>query len=88
MRTSYAPMEKINIMVIDSTIMLRRLELKNGLQIQRHAEDASQIILKYGYIDFDSRGNVYPANGVTVSGYWIKNRIADTLPFDYAPAEK
>ena len=88
MRTRYAPMQEIATVVIDSSIMLRRLEFKTSLQIQRHAEDASQIILKYGYIDFDARGNIYPADGLTVSGYWIKNRIADTLPFDYAPVEK
>lgn len=88
MRTRYAPIQEIATVVIDSSIMLRRLEFKTSLQIQRHAEDASQIILKYGYIDFDARGNIYPADGLTVSGYWIKSRIADTLPFDYAPVEK
>jgi len=87
MRTSFAPMQEIKTVVIDSAIMLRRLELKNGLQVQRRVAGASQIYLKYGYIDFDTRGNYYPADGVTVSGYWIKNRIADTLPFDYAPTE-
>jgi hypothetical protein len=73
--------------VVDSMLAVKRFKAFDRLHVQNNSGDASDLYLKYGYVDFDANGNIYPADAITVSGYWVKNRIADTLPFDYAPMD-
>lgn len=46
---------------------------------------SSIIYLRKGYAQIDTLGNVYTNFAFIYSGYWFKERVADSLPFDYAP---
>ncbi|MCI0495918.1 carboxypeptidase-like regulatory domain-containing protein [candidate division KSB1 bacterium] len=49
---------------------------------------ASYILLRNGYAHIDTLGNVLSRFAIIHWGYWHKSRIADLLPYDYAPDEK
>ena len=46
---------------------------------------SSYIYLRKGYAQIDTMGNVYTKFAFIHSGYWYKERIANSLPFDYTP---
>jgi hypothetical protein len=71
-----------------SSNTLKRLVNSSMLRVEHWTGGISTIDLKYGYIDFDERGNIFPPDGVRVSGYWGQFRVADSLPFDYFPQEE
>ncbi|MBN1464167.1 carboxypeptidase-like regulatory domain-containing protein [candidate division KSB1 bacterium] len=82
-----AVLDSLTISCIDSTPGLRRLQFDGVLQVERRAGGSSNLYLNYGFVDFDSRGNIYPADAVKISGHWGQYRVADSLPFDYWPEE-
>ena len=78
-------LDSLNITLKDSSRGLQCLENDGLLQVERRSGGISNIDLKYDFIDFDVLGNIYPADGVLISGYWGRYRVADSLPFDYWP---
>lgn len=79
--------DSLFIVTLDSTWGFKRLRQNENFQIENKRQGSSRLNLKYHYIDFDQWGNIYPANGVSVSGFWGQFRVADSLPFDYRPDE-
>ena len=47
---------------------------------------SSYIYLRKGYAQIDTMGNVFTKFAFIHSGYWYKERIANSLPFDYTVA--
>lgn len=78
-------LDSLNIVMLDSAHDIRRFDFSSAMQVKRLDSHISNLNLKYDYIDFDKYGNIYPPDGVSVSGYWGQFRVADTLPFDYRP---
>ena len=78
-------MDSLAISIVDSTRGLRRWQFDGLLQVKRRQDGSSNLSLNYGYVDFDPRGNIYPADAVKIYGYWGQYRVADSLPFDYWP---
>ncbi|MBN1481757.1 carboxypeptidase-like regulatory domain-containing protein [candidate division KSB1 bacterium] len=76
--------DSLHIVTIDSTWGLRRIQLPGLFRVESRG-GMSNLTLKYDYLDFDKWGNIFPANGLSVSGYWGQFRVADALPFDYRP---
>jgi len=74
------PIEELN-----SARVLKRYVNSGILSVEHWSGGVSSIDLIYDYIDFDAWGNIYPPNGIRVSGYWGQFRVADSLPFDYHP---
>ncbi len=72
----------------DSSKGLLRLTYDGAMQVRNHNGQVSNLFFNYGFIDFDDRGNIYPADGIRIRGYWGRQRIADSLPFDYWPKSK
>lgn len=79
------PMDSLKVERVKSTDNLRRFYSSDLLRVQRAGDGVSTIELNYGQIDFDERGNIYPPDGVRVSGFWGELRVADSLPHDYFP---
>lgn len=69
----------------DSSQGLQRLNYNGAMQVTTKTGQVSNLFFNYGFIDFDKRGNVYPADGIKIQGYWGLFRVADSLPFDYWP---
>ncbi len=65
----------------------KRFYCADILRVQRAGSGVSTIELIYDQIDFDTRGNVYPPDGIRLSGFWGELRVADSLPYDYFPDE-
>jgi hypothetical protein len=51
-----------------------------------HWETNSIIKFKQDYIVIDTLGNVLTPDRVEIFGEWYKRRVADTLPWEYIPA--
>lgn len=79
------PLDSLSISSTDSARGLKRLDFRGVMQVRRKTGGNSTLALNYDYIDFDAFGNLYPADGVKISGYWGQFRVADMLPFDYWP---
>lgn len=81
-------LDSLAITLADSSRMLYHLDFDDVLQVYDiDTGGTSTIKCVYGFVDFDERGNHYPADALRISGYWSQFRVADTLPFDYEPEE-
>jgi hypothetical protein len=81
-------LDSLAITLADSSRLLYHLDFNDVLQVYDiNTGGASTIKCVYGFVDFDERGNYYPADALQISGYWAQFRVADTLPFDYEPED-
>ena len=68
---------------------LRELHLEDYLKIYYgtgYDSKTSYLQLKGGKTIIDTLGNIYASDGITISGYWSKLRVAGLLPDNYCPS--
>lgn len=65
---------------------LKVFKLKRKAEIEYHGEGTSMLIpFESTYLYVDAFGKMANPNAFQIAGVWAKNRMADTLPFDYIP---